>query len=38
MRMLARAATKHVRLALAELGDSAGVMGMIARLRQEYSA
>lgn len=29
---------KHVRLALAELGDSAGVMGMIARLRQEYPA
>lgn len=27
---------KHVRLGIAELGDSIGVMGMIARLRQEY--
>lgn len=27
---------KHVRLALSELGDSIGVMGMIARLRQEF--
>ena len=29
---------KHVELGLAELGDSAGVVGMIARLRQEYGS
>lgn len=29
---------KHVRLALSELGDSIGVLGMIARLRQEFGS